>query len=76
MKDLGLRDPFDDLFCVEGISKRKRFFDRLLKARGSNGTGDKGCSWSNDGSRAWGLSLFYQFWVRLEQKHKKQEAPT
>jgi len=34
----GFRDPFDDLCCVEGISKRKWVFDRLLKARGSNGT--------------------------------------
>lgn len=33
----GLRDPFDDLCCVEGISI---WFDRLRKARGSNGTGE------------------------------------
>lgn len=33
----GLRDPFDDLCCVEGIS---RWSDRLRKARSSNGTGE------------------------------------
>ena len=31
---VGLRDPFDDLCCVEGISI---WSDRLRKARGSNG---------------------------------------
>jgi len=34
---VGLRDPFDDLCCVEGISI---WSDRLRKARGSNGTGE------------------------------------
>lgn len=34
---VGLRDPFDDLCCVEGISV---WSDRLRKARGSNGTGE------------------------------------
>lgn len=34
---MGLRDPFDDLCCVEGISIQS---DRLRKARGSNGTGE------------------------------------
>ncbi|RYQ97003.1 hypothetical protein Ahy_A08g038867 [Arachis hypogaea] len=34
---VSLRDPFDDLRCVEGISTRS---DRLRKARGSNGTGE------------------------------------
>ena len=34
---VGLRDPFDDLCCVEGISIES---DRLRKARGSNGTGE------------------------------------
>ncbi len=33
---VGLRDPFDDLCCVEGISI---WSDRLRKARGSNRTG-------------------------------------
>lgn len=33
---MGLRDTFDDLCCVEGISIES---DRLRKARGSNGTG-------------------------------------
>ena len=32
-----VRDPFDDLCCVEGISI---WSDRLRKARGSNGTGE------------------------------------
>lgn len=32
---VGLRDPFDDLCCVEGI-----WSDRLRKARGSNGIGE------------------------------------
>ena len=34
---VSLRDPFDDLCCVEGISI---WSDRLRKARGSNGTGE------------------------------------
>lgn len=34
---VGLRDPFDDLCCVEGISI---WSDRLRKARGSNRTGE------------------------------------
>lgn len=34
---VGLRDPFDDLCCVEGISIRS---DRLRKARGSKRTGE------------------------------------
>ena len=34
---VGLRDPFNDLCCVEGISI---WSDRLRKARGSNGTGE------------------------------------
>lgn len=34
---MGLRDPFDDLCYVEGISIES---DRLRKARGSNGTGE------------------------------------
>ncbi|KAL3648281.1 hypothetical protein CASFOL_007705 [Castilleja foliolosa] len=34
---VGLRDPFDDLYCVEGISI---YSDRLRKARDSNGTGE------------------------------------
>ena len=34
---VGLRDPFDDLCCVEGISIES---DRLRKARDSNGTGE------------------------------------
>ena len=34
---VGLRDPFDDLCCVEGISI---WSDQLRKARGSNGTGE------------------------------------
>ncbi|KAL3648347.1 hypothetical protein CASFOL_007771 [Castilleja foliolosa] len=35
---VGLRDPFDDLYCVEGISI---YSDRLRKARDSNGTGER-----------------------------------
>ena len=34
---VGLRDLFDDLCCVEGISI---WSDRLCKARGNNGTGE------------------------------------
>ena len=34
---VGLRDPFNDLCCVEGISISS---DRLRKARGRNGTGE------------------------------------
>jgi hypothetical protein len=34
---VGLRDPFDNLCCVEGISIRS---DRLRKARGSKRTGE------------------------------------
>jgi hypothetical protein len=34
---VGLRDPFNNLCCVERISI---LFDRLRKAHGSNGTGE------------------------------------
>lgn len=59
---VGLRDPFDDLCCVEGISI---WSDRLCKARGSNGTGESIHKYTEKTVLFYYISIFYSISIRL-----------
>lgn len=59
---VGLRDPFDDLCCVEGISI---WSDRLRKARGSNGTGESIHKYTEKTALFYSISIFDSISIRL-----------
>lgn len=59
---VGLRDPFDDLCCVEGISI---WSDRLRKARSSNGTGESIHKYTEKTVLFDSISIFYSISIRL-----------